>query len=175
MDELKHFRKQKDDFFQNSPQSPLTKEQKDDFEGLNYFPENDDLRFELEIDEFDDQDEVRIQTNTGEVQTYTRHGDVQFEVDGKPVSLTIYENQNGFFLPFADALAGDETYGAGRYLDPHELPGGKLLLDFNMAYNPYCAYNENWSCPLTPPENRVDVPIRAGEKVFDQDQGYQHD
>lgn len=166
MDELKHFREQKDEFFRTGPQSPLTGDQKDKFEGLRYFPENDDLRFELEIDEFDEQDEIRIQTNTGEVQTYTRYGEVKFEVDGEPAKLTVYENENGFFLPFADALAGNETYGAGRYLDPHELPGGKLLLDFNMAYNPYCAYNENWSCPLTPPENRLDVPIRAGEKVF---------
>jgi uncharacterized protein (DUF1684 family) len=174
MDELKHFRNQKDDFFQNSPQSPLTNEQKDSFEGLRYFPEDDGLRFELQIDEYDNQDEVQIQTNTGEIQTYTRYGKVDFEVDGEPASLTVYENMNGFFLPFADALAGDETYGAGRYLDPHELPGGKLLIDFNMAYNPYCAYNENWSCPLTPPENRLDVPIRAGERVFDNDQGYQN-
>lgn len=173
MDELMHFREQKDDFFENSPQSPLTSDQKEDFEGLNYFPENDELRFELEIHEFEDQGEVQIQTNTGEVQTYLRYGQVEFKVDGEPASLTLYENENGLFLPFVDALAGDETYGAGRYLDPHELPGGKVLLDFNMAYNPYCAYNENWSCPLTPPENRLDVPIRAGEKVFDHDHGYQ--
>lgn len=169
MDELQIFRAQKDDFFENAPHSPLTDEQKESFEGLHYFPENEDLRFELKIDEFEDQDEVQIQTNTGEVQTYKRYGKVEFEVDGKPGSLTVYENENGFFLPFADALAGEETYGAGRYLDPHELPGNRLLLDFNMAYNPYCAYNENWSCPLTPPENRLDIPIRAGEKVFHQD------
>ena len=168
MDELAHFRQQKNEFFRTSPQSPLADEQKQDFEGLRYFPENNGLRYELEIDEFEDQNEVQIQTNTGEVQTYSRFGEVKFEVDGEEASLTIYENENGFFLPFADALAGDETYGAGRYLDPHELPGGKLLLDFNMAYNPYCAYNANWSCPLTPPENRIGVPIRAGEKVFDE-------
>ena len=168
MDELAHFRQQKNEFFRTSPQSPLADEQKQDFEGLRYFPENNGLRYELEIDEFEDQNEVQIQTNTGEVQTYSRFGEVKFEVDGEEASLTIYENENGFFLPFADALAGDETYGAGRYLDPHELPGGILLLDFNMAYNPYCAYNANWSCPLTPPENRIGVPIRAGEKVFDE-------
>lgn len=169
MDELKHFREQKDEFFRTHPQSPLTSEQKEDFDGLRYFPENDDLRFELEVDEYDDQDEIQIQTNTGEIQTFIRYGEVKFNVEGTPTGLTVYENENGFFLPFVDALAGDETYGAGRYLDPHELPGGKLLLDFNMAYNPYCAYNENWSCPLTPPENRVKVPIRAGEKVFHHD------
>jgi uncharacterized protein (DUF1684 family) len=169
MDELQRFREQKDEFFRTYPQSPLTSEQKEDFDGLYYFPENDDLRFELEVDKYDNQDEIQIQTNTGEVQTYIRYGEVKFNVKGTRTSLTVYKNENGFFLPFVDALAGDETYGAGRYLDPHELPGGKLLLDFNMAYNPYCAYNENWSCPLTPPENRVKVPIRAGEKVFRHD------
>jgi uncharacterized protein (DUF1684 family) len=169
MDELQRFRQQKDDFFRTSPQSPLTPDQQKAFEGLNYFPENDELRLELKINEFAEQDEIQIQTNTGEVQTYIRYGQVEFKVDGELATLTVYENQNGFFLPFADALAGDETYGAGRYLDPHELPGGRLLLDFNMAYNPYCAYNQNWTCPLTPPENRLKVPIRAGEKVFDHD------
>ncbi|MGD2058942.1 MAG: DUF1684 domain-containing protein [Anaerolineales bacterium] len=166
MDELSHFREQKDDFFRTSPQSPLTSEQKQDFKGLRYFPENEELRFELNVDEFEDPEQIQIQTNTGEIQTYTRYGKVEFEVEGQRGTLTVFENENGLFLPFVDSLAGDETYGAGRYLDPHELPGGRLLLDFNLAYNPYCAYNENWSCPLTPPENRLKVPIRAGEKVF---------
>jgi uncharacterized protein (DUF1684 family) len=168
MDELNHFREQKDEFFRTSLQSPLTSEQKESFEGLRYFPENEDLRLELDVDKFDDPEQIQIQTNTGEIQTYERYGKVAFEVEGKPASLTVFKNENGLFLPFVDSLAGDETYGAGRYLDPHESPDGKLLLDFNIAYNPYCAYNANWSCPLTPPENRLDVPIRAGEKVFHQ-------
>lgn len=66
-----------------------------------------------------------------------------------------------------DSLAGTETYPAGRYLEPEELPDGKLLVDFNLAYNPYCAYNEQWSCPLTPFENRLKVSIRAGERLPD--------
>ncbi len=79
----------------------------------------------------------------------------------------MYRNEHGFFLPFADALAGDETYGAGRYLEPEPAGDDRLLIDFNLAYNPYCAYNPNWSCPITPAENRLKVAIRAGEKVFD--------
>jgi uncharacterized protein (DUF1684 family) len=74
-----------------------------------------------------------------------------------------------FFLPFADSMAGSETYPAGRYLEVEELPGGNFLVDFNQAYNPYCAYNEQWSCPLTPAENRLKVPIRAGEKIFHEE------
>jgi len=65
-------------------------------------------------------------------------------------------------------LHNEETYGAGRYLEPETLPNGKFLVDFNLAYNPYCAYNELFSCPLTPWENRLQVPIRAGEKIFKQ-------
>jgi len=90
----------------------------------------------------------------------------KFRVDGQEAELTIYASHHGLFLPFVDALAGTETYGAGRYLDPEVLPNGKFLIDFNLAYNPYCAYNDRWSCPLTPFENRLKAPIRAGEKVF---------
>ena len=79
--------------------------------------------------------------------------------------LTLYKDTDGadFFLPFADATSGNETYGAGRYLDVESLPDGRLLVDFNYSYNPYCAYNANWRCPLTPSENRIKVAIRAGE------------
>jgi uncharacterized protein (DUF1684 family) len=92
-------------------------------------------------------------------------------VDGQEAALTIYRDDEGeYFLPFADALAGHETYGAGRYLEPLDLEDGKVRVDFNYAYNPYCAYNEGWSCPLTPRENRLKVPIRAGEKVYHVDQ-----
>ena len=91
---------------------------------------------------------------------------VRFEVEGVEACLTIYANQHGFFLPFVDSPAGQETYPAGRYLEPEVLPGGKDSLDFNLAYNPYCAYNDRWSCPFPPAENRLQVPIRAGEKLF---------
>jgi uncharacterized protein (DUF1684 family) len=90
-------------------------------------------------------------------------------VEGQEAQLTIYQNENGYFLPFVDALAGKETYPAGRYLEPEELYGNHFLVDFNLAYNPYCAYNEMWSCPITPAENRLKVPIRAGEKMFEHD------
>jgi uncharacterized protein (DUF1684 family) len=107
-----------------------------------------------------------MQTTTGDQQTFVRHGRIHFAVDGQPASLTVYRSAHGYFLPFADSLAGSETYGAGRYLDPEPLPDGRLHIDFNLAYNPYCAYNEAWSCPITPPENRLKLPIRAGERAF---------
>ncbi|MCL4252916.1 MAG: DUF1684 domain-containing protein [Anaerolineae bacterium] len=81
------------------------------------------------------------------------------------VTLTIYQTPHGFFLPFVDANSGKETYPAGRYIDPVRLPDGRFVVDFNTAYNPYCAYNDRYDCPLTPAENRVTVAILAGEKI----------
>ena len=166
MTRLSEFRREKDQFFALDPQSPLTPDQKRAFHGLNYFPENPDLRLDVQIAPFSQKDVVQIQTSTGGVQRYVRYGKIHFLVDGQTVELTLYTNPHGFFLPFADSLAGIETYGAGRYLDPEFLGDGRLLVDFNLAYNPYCAYNDQWTCPLTPPENRLAVPIRAGEKLF---------
>ena len=166
MSELQEFRASKDEFFAHHPQSPLTSEQRRTFRGLAYFDENEDFQLEVRVEKFPEQKQVMIQTSTGQTQVYTRYGKFKFSVDGQEAELTLYSSDNGFFLPFADSLAGEETYPAGRYLEPDPLPGDRFLVDFNMAYNPYCAYNEMWSCPLTPPENRLKVPIRAGEKLF---------
>ncbi len=166
MTDLDAFRAEKNEFFGSHPQSPLTREQKKDFHGLQYFPENDSLRLEVKVDEFENKQAFEMQTSTGDVQIYEKFGKFRFEVDGEEVELTIYQSQHGFFLPFVDTLAGKETYPAGRYLEPEALPGGHFIVDFNIAYNPYCAYNEMWSCPITPAENRLKVAIRAGEKLF---------
>jgi len=166
MNDLEEFRVQKDELFGESDQSPLTPEQRRDFKGLEYFPENPALQLEVKVDEFPVKDQVAMQTSTGDVQMYERFGRFNFPVDGAQAELTIYQSEGGFFLPFVDSLAGKETYPAGRYLEPEPLPGGRFLVDFNLAYNPYCAYNERWSCPITPAENRLKVPIRAGEMLF---------
>ena len=167
MTQLERFRREKDAFFRSHPQSPLTPAQKRHFEGLTYFRENPDLDLGVEVEEFPEKKTIQMQTSTGDVQSYQRFGRFKFNVDGQEAGLTLYSNQHGFFLPFADSLAGEETYGAGRYLKPERLPDGRFRVNFNQAYNPYCAYNENFSCPLTPAENRLKAPIRAGEKVFD--------
>ena len=164
--ELTEFRKQKDLFFETDNNSPLTQEQRESYKGLIYFDENQSLHFELTIEEFTNKENVQMQTTTGDLQMYKRFGKIRFPVDGKDEELTVFASSHGFFLPFVDAQAGRETYGAGRYLDPSMLPNGKLLVDFNLAYNPYCAYNELYSCPLPPAENRLKVAILAGEKNF---------
>ena len=165
MSELTQFRASKDEFFAKDQHSPLTHDQRKAFNGLDYFPENSDLRLELEIEEFPVKDTIEMQTSTGDVQQHVRHGKIFFQVDGQEVELTLYKDAHGFFLPFTDNLAGKETYGAGRYLEPEASTDGRVLVDFNYAYNPYCAYNDLYSCPLTPWENRISVSIRAGEKL----------
>lgn len=166
MTDLERFRAEKDAFFAADEHSPLTDGQKQDFHGLNYFPENPALRLEVTVEKFPVQEPIKMQTSTGSEQPYVRFGKFKFTAEGQEAELTLYSGLHGFFLPFADSLAGVETYGAGRYLEPESLGGGKFLVDFNLAYNPYCAYNDRWSCLLTPKENRLKAPIRAGEKVF---------
>jgi hypothetical protein len=167
MSQLDAFRAAKDRFFKEHPQSPLTDEQRAAFSGLRYFPERPELRLALPVEPFDQGSLIVMQTSTGDAQEYRRLGRLRFTVDGQEAVLTLFQDESGgLFLPFADALAGSETYGAGRYLEPEQLADGRVLLDFNLAYNPYCAYNDEWSCPLTPPENRLTVAIRAGERLF---------
>ena len=169
MSELSDFRHAKNQFFKTNRQSPLTAEQKRDFEGLTYFPENPDLNLEIEVEELPEKDSIQMETTTGGNQTYQRYGRFKFEIDDQEATLTIFADGNGYFLPFVDALAGKETYPAGRYLEPEPLGHNRFAVDFNMAYNPYCAYNAMWTCPVTPFENRLKVPIRAGEKIPEGD------
>ena len=109
MSELTAFRAEKDEFFKDHPQSPLTPEQKRNFKGLEYFPENEGLRLEVEVTRLFEQEPMQMQTSTGGVQTYVRHSRFKFQVEGQEAELTIYQNENGYFLPFVDSLAGKES------------------------------------------------------------------
>ena len=124
----------------------------------------------VEVHEFsaDSKEEVEVATNTGDSSPHVRWGEFNFDVNGVPVTLSLYRSVGSeqFFLPFMDETSGSATYGGGRYLDLVELEDGRILVDFNYAYNPYCAYNPHWSCPIPPSENRLSVPIEAGEKTF---------
>ncbi len=168
IDRLSGYRARRDAFFADHGNSPLTAEQRRDFRGLSYFPPNDALRFEVALDTESDGtgDEVTLGTADGGTKTYLRAGRVQFTVDGAPVTFSVFKEpaRGRYFLPFRDGTAGSEAYAVGRYLDPRALPDGRLILDFNFAYNPYCAYSDGWSCPIPPAENVTAVPIRAGER-----------
>ncbi len=168
-EKLLTFRKQKDDHWKNDPQSPLTEEQKRNFKGLNYFPSNPNLSFELELDKNipDVGKEIVIKTTGGDEQVYLKAGKVKFNVEGKEVEATVFEDpeqeQFQYYLLFRDETTGEETYANGRML---QIPkkGDQLVIDFNYAYNPYSSYNDNWDCPITPGENILPVRINSGEK-----------
>ncbi|MGB8213310.1 MAG: DUF1684 domain-containing protein [Anaerolineales bacterium] len=168
MTPLSDFRKAKDDFFKTDHQSPLDQVQQRTFAGLNYYPENPHLRFDLLLEKMETPEHISMATSTGEEQDYLHVGQIRFDVQGQETSLQVYvsEMDGEYFIPFVDATAPAETYGAGRYLEPEDLGGGKLHVDFNLAYNPYCAYNDAWSCPVPPHANRISVRIEAGEKKY---------
>lgn len=160
-------REDKDFHFRHDPYSPIPWEQREAFGGLHYYPPALALRFTLPL-EAEAREPIQFQTTTGEMRHYDRLGTVAFTIEGVSTSLAIYEGEPGeFFLPFRDKTSGEETYGAGRYLEPIEIEKGTFLVDFNLAYSPYCAYSEEFSCPLPPIENWLKVPIRAGEKLGD--------
>jgi uncharacterized protein (DUF1684 family) len=165
--ELKSFRAEKDRVFARDPNSPLVPAQRRTFHGLAYFEENPELVIHATVDRNVEPGEVRMATSAGDEQVYERYGVARFTVDAQPAEVTLYasDDSDELFIPFRDATSGKETYGAGRYLELHA-HGDQVTIDFNYAYNPNCAYDPSWSCPLPPPENWLKVPIRAGEKTF---------
>lgn len=165
-DQLLEHRRAKDEFFRTDHHSPIPHEQRHDFEGLSYFDPNPDLVFTLPVEPADGS-EITVETSDGQQRAYRRAGKVGFEVDGEPVELTLYDTgHHGYFVPFRDKTSGDSTYGAGRYLDLDANDDGTVTLDFNLAYNPSCVYDDAYSCPLPPIENWLQVPIEAGEKMY---------
>src|SRR5689334_21299099 len=138
MSDLAKFRAQKDKYFKSSPDSPIPYAERASFEGLHYYPENQDLRLEVRIAEFATKEPIQMLTSTGDLQEYLRWGRFPLESEGRAAELTVYyAGWGGYFVPFVDATSGAETYGAGRYLELEEQDGGSFLADFNLAYNPY--------------------------------------
>jgi hypothetical protein len=165
MSELEEFRQRKDLLFKENPQSPLPLEEKEKFSGLKYYPLNPDLKFGVPLEKTVEEN-LEFETSSGELKVYKKIGGLNFKVGETAAKLTLYQAESGsFFLPFRDATSGQETYGAGRYLEVKE-ENGNFELDFNYAYNPYCAYGSGYSCPLPPMENWLKVPIAAGEKKY---------
>lgn len=161
-------RKAKDNFFRVAPQSPLPAEARARFTGLEYFPPDEKLRFQVRLVPDPTQPVLLVGVSAGEPRRMTRVGHFEFVVKGAPVRIAAYRTgHESLFVPFRDLTSGKESYGAGRYLDLEPEPSQEYVLDFHRAYNPYCAYSEHYSCPLPPAENWLKVPIRAGGKVFD--------
>ena len=165
---LERFRTNKNSLFKKDADSPLEPAQKKCFRGLAYFPENPALDLILSLDTTEAGTPLVTLTTRGEERHYVRMGTVEVPLLAGPVRLTVLRevNRGHIFIPFRDGTSGVESYGMGRYLEPQERPDGRLHIDFNYAYNPYCAYGDGWNCPIPPPENVLTARIEAGEQAF---------
>lgn len=174
-EDILHEREEKDKEFRTE-YSPLPPDKLEQFTGLHYYEASSQYNVPAQLEVFTTPDTVKIAaTKSDDIRTMVRYGVFTFTIDGTPCKLTAYQNTgvsgahhpNLLFVPFRDKTTGGETYDAGRYMDIAILPGKTAYrLDFNRAYNPYCAYNDAYSCPLVPEENTLPVAIEAGEKVY---------
>lgn len=165
-------RKDKDEFMKSGEGSPFLKDTIP-FEGLKYFPVNEKYNIKAKLEPIEEKKVVILGTSDGKEQKYLEYAYAIFDLDGIENKLLILELMDAgplrgkLFLAFADESSGIETYGAGRYIDVKKVAAATFMdLDFNLAYNPYCAYTENFSCPFPPKENILKVAILAGEKNY---------
>jgi uncharacterized protein len=170
-EEVDTLRKEKDHFFKSDLDSPILPEGRSGFRGLVYYPPDPSFRVTARLARLDKPELVLIETNTGTARAYLKYGTLNFNVDGVNMQLVVYKSTEdpyapSMFVPFSDETSGFETYMSGRYLDLEESGGDHYELDFNMAYNPYCAYNNRYTCPIPPKENKLPVKILAGEKKY---------
>ena len=161
-------RLEKNDYFKNSEDSPLTAEQIPVFEQLSYFPIAEKYKIQAEFQRNSREQKVKMAITDGSQRAYFIFGNAHFHLDGKELDLTVFKpvdtDSEYLFIPFYDKTSADLTYGGGRYVEPELLQNGALEIDFNLAYNPYCAYNHTYRCPIPPRENSLEVSILAGEK-----------
>ena len=158
-----------DDFMRSSTESPLLADDLIDFTGLNYYPVDAAVRVDVEIEQFADLVIIEVPTSADTTDRYTRYATLSFEIAGTDFTLEAWKPlrivvSNRLFIVFADLTSGDETYGGGRYLDLYLDRNDSAIIDFNLAYNPYCVYDSAYVCPVAPLENRLSVAVRAGEK-----------
>lgn len=165
------WRKERDLFFKTHQRSPLTQVEKKRFKGLEYYPFTPRYSFEGRIDREvfsinDPKYYATFLTNKGTNKRYIRYGKFHFTLDGRDHLLEVYKSilSDNLFIPFKDLTNGKETYEGGRYLDAEIFTGYRMVLDFNMAYYPSCAYNDKFTCALPPKGNYLDGEIKAGEK-----------
>jgi uncharacterized protein len=163
----------RDAAFRSDPNSPILAQDRSKFQGLAYFPINPALRFSVRLNRYSRPERIKLGTNTGEIRSGLRYGYFEFQVEAQSCRLQVYRLEevpesggSGLFVPFRDATSGKESYAAGRYIDLVENTSGIYSLDFNRAYNPFCAYNSEFSCPIPPTENTLLIPIRAGEQKY---------
>lgn len=163
-------RRDKNGFMRRDETSPFVTNDVE-FQGLKYFDPDLSFKVDGKLVELERNEILRLPTNDGKENIYVKRGFIEFKIEGKDQKLlalmTTPPLGNMLFIPFSDGTSGDETYGGGRYLEAEFDEDGKVELDFNNAYNPYCAYVAEFSCPLPPRENNLSIAIKAGEKNYD--------
>lgn len=171
VDELEANRDEKDQFFDEHPQSPIPPEERDDFDGLDYFDPAPEYRVTATVSTVDPPEPVEMETSDGRTVRYERVVTFAFELDGASRELHGYRQDpdDAIFVPFRDRTTGQQTYEGGRYmeLEPDgELDDGEeVTVDFNLAYSPFCAFSETFACPYPPEENWLETTIPAGERL----------
>ena len=172
-DSILGFQKHLNEEYKNPDKSPLEKRELKRFKGHDFFPINEKFKIEATFNKILDPTPFLMKTTTSRLPMYEVYGVANFELNGKEYQLNIYQNhklreiyeyKNHLFLPFTDLTNGDITYGGGRFIDLEIPIGDSIVIDFNKAYNPYCAYNSKYSCPIPPKENDLNVHITAGIK-----------
>lgn len=172
---LRANRREKDEFFDEHQQSPIPPGERDEFDGLAYFDPDPDYRVEATVEIHEDPGTVELDTTGGRPMSYLRIATFHFELNGDERSLHAYrrseDDSRTLFVPFSDETSGRETYEEGRYMElesERELEDGQAVVaDFNLAYSPFCAFNESFSCPIPPAENHLVTPVEAGERLRD--------
>tara|TARA_B100000809_G_scaffold167653_1_gene165012 strand:- start:9549 stop:10163 length:615 start_codon:yes stop_codon:yes gene_type:complete len=166
--------------YKDATKSPLKKKDLKKFKGLDFFPVDSTFIVIAKLTKIANAPTFEMATTTDRKPLYKEYGVLNFQLKGKDCAITIYQSQDDLrdeeykdylFLPFTDDTSGNESYGGGRYMDAmttDEKADGTIELNFNNTYNPYCAYNDKYSCPLTPRKNHLDLEIKAGIKVFEK-------
>jgi len=175
--QIEEERAEKERYLKTAAESPFAGAQ-DQFKGLNYYPPDLKYKITASLTPIQNKQVVLLPTSDGKEERYVEYGYAEFDLDGYHNKLLILEMvdmgpyRGKLFLAFGDETSAIETYGAGRYLDVSKVQGSNTItLDFNQAYNPFCAYNDKFSCPIPPRENLLRIAIRAGEKNYDKDAG----
>jgi uncharacterized protein (DUF1684 family) len=156
--------------FRKRPNEPVPPHLMDKFLPLSYFPPDPEFLVPASLKLADERIVVEMPTSTGEMRKEERVGVLEFTLKGQPLTLGAFieagsPNVNRLFVPFSDLTSGTETYSAGRYMELDRTPTGLYNIDFNKAYNPYCYFNTKFDCPYPPKENRLPLPVRAGERI----------
>jgi uncharacterized protein (DUF1684 family) len=161
-------REHKDQMFRAGGDAvPVRSEDVDKYLPLAYFPIDESYSVPAKLETFAERSVFTMPTSTGKLRNVERVGRLRFSLKGQPMQLTAFleEGSNQLFVPFSDLTSGTETYQAGRYMNLEPMATGIYIVDFNVAYNPYCYYNSEYDCPLPPAENRLKLPVRAGERM----------